>query len=98
MGLDGEGDFEAASEAAGEVLGLVVFVLGEADAGDELVSVELGEIADFGGEFEVLEDGEGGEYGLIEGAVGAVGLVALESGFDFAFGGAFEAGEKFEEG
>lgn len=45
----------------------------------------------------MLGDGESGENGLIEGAVGAVGLLIVETVFQSAFGGAFEAGEEFEQ-
>ena len=45
----------------------------------------------------MLGDGEGGENGLVEGAVGAVGLLIVETVFQGAFRGSFEAGKEFEE-
>ena len=46
----------------------------------------------------MLGDGEGGEDGLVEGAVGAVGLLVVETVFEGAFGWSFEAGEELEKG
>jgi hypothetical protein len=48
LGLDGEGDFESASEPAGEVLRLVVLVVLEADFGQEFGVVSWGLCAKLG--------------------------------------------------
>jgi hypothetical protein len=116
---DGRGEHEGASEgdallfAAGELDGIVVAALGEADAIEELLGALFGVAGgagEFGGEEDVLFGGEGGdelvalenEPQLAAAEPGEVILREADDLFaveeDAAGGGIIEAGEEAEQG